>query len=72
MATATPVKLPEAYNIVYNPSGTFVNVKFILPLAPHIDGLLLTAERAGGRGAIIAVLTPADEVQPPAVISRLL
>jgi phage terminase large subunit-like protein len=71
-ATLTPVKVPAAYVMVYDPSGTLVNVKSILPLAPQAAALLPTATSVGADGAVILTFTPAPEVQPPAVIDRLL
>jgi hypothetical protein len=70
--TFTLVKLPVAYVIVYVPFGTLVNVKLMLPFAPHVAGLLPVAVSVGAEGAVSVTLTPAAEVQVPDVIVRLL
>ncbi len=71
-ATVTPVKVPASYDTVYDPFGTLVNVKLILPSAPHVAGLLPTAKSVGADGAVMVTFTPVPEVQPPVVIDRLL
>ena len=72
LATVTPVKVPASYDTVYNPFGTLVNVKLILPSAPHVAGLLPTAKSVGADGAVMVTFTPVPEAQPPVVINRLL
>jgi len=47
-------------------------VKLILPLAPHVAGLLPTARSVGADGAVMVTFTPAAEAQPPVVMDRLL
>ena len=71
-ATITPAKVPPSYDIEYDPSGTLVNVKSILPLAPQAGALMPTAVSEGTGLAVIVTFTPAAEAQPPAVIDRLL
>jgi len=71
-ATVTSVKVPASCNIVYVPFGTLINVKSMLPSAPQVAGLLLTAKSVGADGAVMVTFTPAAEVQPPVVMDRLL
>jgi hypothetical protein len=58
--------------MVYDPFGTFVNVKSILPLAPQVAALVPAAVRVGAEGAVMTTFTPEPEVQPAEVIDRLL
>ena len=70
--TITPLKVPASCNIVYVPFGTLVNVKFMLPSAPQVAGLLPAAKSVGADGAVMVTFTPAAEAQPPVVMDRLL
>ena len=58
--------------MVYEPLGTLVNVKFMLPFPAHVAGLLPVAARVGAEGAVSVTFTPVAEVQPAEVIVRLL
>ena len=61
--TITPLKVPASCNIVYVPFGTLVNVKSILPLAPHVVALVPRAVRVGADGAALTVSDIAGDSQ---------
>ena len=58
--------------MVYDPSGTPVNVRLMLPVPPHVVAFTAVALKVGALAPVIVTFTPLADVHPLTVMVRLL